>query len=242
MRYASGVRWRSGVDVSPNIAPDGKCRPACTPAGNRCQRRTWSCGPWQGVAMITGQDPDLHALQTVTGNLVDFVASIAIDEWDSTTPCSDWNLSALVDHVTGGNWFTLMAVAGMGAGEAMTETVARFDDVPVTNETAIQSLKDQEAAFQQTKVFDRVWNHIAGDLSGRQILRLRLHDLIVHSWDLEQSLRREAPLDVSLVRWGLDDLAREDSLAAEHFGSGDSAPAGLDNADPTHRYLRVFGR
>lgn len=192
--------------------------------------------------MITGQDPDLQALQTVTGNLVAFVASIDVNEWDSTTPCSDWKLSALVDHITGGNWFTLMVVAGMGAEEAMTKTMARFVDVPVTNETAIQSLKDQEAAFQQTKVLDRVWNHIAGDLSGRQILRLRLHDLIVHSWDVEQSLRREAPLDITLASWGLDDLAREDSLAAEHFGSGDSAQARLDNTDPTHRYLRVFGR
>lgn len=192
--------------------------------------------------MTAGRDSDLHPLRTVTANLIESVASIDIDEWGSTTPCSDWNLSALVDHVTGGNWFTVMVVAGARAEEAMTETMAKFGGASVTSEAAIQSLQDQEEAFQQTTVLDRVWNHITGDLSGRQILRLRLHDLIVHSWDVKQSLRQEALLDASLVRWGLDDLAREDSLAADHFGSGDTASSGLESGDPTGRYLALFGR
>ncbi len=34
------------------------------------------------------------------------------DRWDLPTPCSEWNLGQLVDHVTGGNWFTIEILNG----------------------------------------------------------------------------------------------------------------------------------
>lgn len=94
----------------------------------------------------------------------------------------------LVDHVTGGEWFTVMILAGARAEDAMAATMKRFGDNSVMSETAIDSLNDQLVALHRSEAPDRTWNHVAGQLTGRQILRLRLHDLIVHSWDVEETL------------------------------------------------------
>lgn len=106
-----------------------------------------------------------------------------------------------MDHITGGNWFTIRILAGHQADDAMSATMKQFGDEPATNEEAIQSAKDQVAAFHQPRALEQTWNHVAGDLSGRQILRLRLHDLIVHSWDIEETLRPPANVPDDLVRW-----------------------------------------
>jgi hypothetical protein len=108
-------------------------------------------------------------------------------------------------------------------------------------EAAIDSLTEQLAAFHRPDVLDRTWSHVAGDLTGRQILRLRVHDLIVHSWDVEEAVRPGSSVDGALVRWGLGDLGRDDSLAAEHFDLTDFAEAG-QSSDGATGYLRLFGR
>lgn len=191
--------------------------------------------------MTIAADSDLAALDTVTANLADVVASIEEHHGALATPCTDWNLTALVDHVTGGNWFTVTILQGHRAEEAMSATLDRFGGRSATRTAAMGSLTDQLDVFHRPEVLDRTWNHVAGDLTGRQILRVRLHDLIVHSWDLEQTLRPGADLDGGLVRWGLDDLAREGSLAAEHFDLVDLAPARLAGDDAA-AYLGLFGR
>lgn len=190
----------------------------------------------------TADDVDVAALQTVTRNLVESVASIEISRRTVATPCRDWDLTALIDHITGGNWFTVAILAGEQAEVAMTATLERFGDESVTGEAAVQSLKEQLVAFLRPEVLDRTWNHLAGDLSGRQILRLRLHDLIVHSWDVEEALRPGATLPAALLRWGLDELLSDDSLTAQHFGLVNVPVLHQAPADGSTAYLEAFGR
>lgn len=191
--------------------------------------------------MNTADDVDVDALETVTRNLAASVASIALNQWSLATPCSDWNLTALIDHITGGNWFTVAILSGERAEDAMTATMERFGDRSVSSEAAIQSLNDQVVAFLRPEVLDRAWNHVAGDLSGRQILRLRLHDLIVHSWDVEDTLRPGATLPDDLLQWGLDELVHDDSLTAQHFDLVNVPVLRSPNDGPTS-YLEAFGR
>jgi len=207
-------------------------------AGNllRC-----TAGREKVLVMTTADGSDLDALQMVTAKLAVLVASIEVDQAVLPTPCSGWNLTALVDHVTGGNWFMAMILTGAHAEDAMAATVERFGESSATTEAAIDSLTDQLAAFHRPDVLDRTWSHVAGNLMGLQILRLRLHDLIVHSWDVEEALRPGSSVDSALARWGLGDLGREDSLAAEHFDLIGFAEAGRPSGGATG-YLHLFGR
>lgn len=186
-------------------------------------------------------DVDLAALQGVTAKIAESVRAIRPDQRDSATPCSEWDLTALTDHITGGNWFTAAILTGARAQEALTVAVARFGGRSATAEEALHSLTEQMTAFLRGEVLDRTWNHLVGNVSGRQILRLRLHDLIVHSWDIDETLQPGAALPEDLLRWGLNELRNADSSTARHFGFVGAPPAQLANNDWTS-YLQLFGR
>ena len=191
--------------------------------------------------MDTMSDVDLTVLRTVTRNLTMSAASIEVNQRGLSTPCNNWDLAALVDHIAGGNWFTAAVLAGARAENAMSATMERFGTGSASNETAIESLEVQATAFLRPRVLERTWNHVAGELSGRAILRLRLHDLIVHSWDVEETLRPGYALPDDLVRWGLDELAHDDSLSAQHFDL-DITSVGRSASERSARYLDLFGR
>lgn len=193
--------------------------------------------------MSTTGDVDLAALETVTEKLAESVRAIRPDQRNAATPCSDWDLTALIDHITGGNWFTVAVLAGERAENAMTVAMKRIGGGSATGEEALHSLTEQMIAFRRCEVLDRTWNHVVGDASGRKILRLRLHDLIVHSWDIDEALRPGATVPEDLVRWGLSELRDADSSTAQHFGLVDTPAArSVDDDDDWTSYLQVFGR
>lgn len=178
---------------------------------------------------------------SLSGSLSTALGSIGAHQFVLSTPCSGWDLSALVDHVTGGNWFTCHILGGRTADAAMTKTMEQFAAGSASCEQAVASVDEQLAAFQQPGVLDRTWHHVAGDLTGRQILRLRLHDLIVHTWDIEQTLDPPASLPEDLIRWGLAEVSNQDSLTPEHFELT-SIPLVGAAEDAAAVYLRSFGR
>lgn len=196
----------------------------------------------ENVADVNSEhDPDLAALRSLTTHLRGALDSIEDHQWPLSTPCADWDLSGLVDHVTGGNWFTTRILAGQSAAGAMAETVEQFDGRSATGEEAASSLDDQYEAFIAPGVLDRIWNHVVGDLTGRQVLRLRLHDLIVHTWDIEQSVGPPASVPEDLARWGLAELANDQSLTARHFGLTTRPGLGPEAAeDAAAAYLSRF--
>ncbi len=191
--------------------------------------------------MSSTGDVDLAALETVIEKIADSVRAISPDQRHDPTPCSEWNLTALVDHITGGNWFTVAVLAGERAEDPMTIAMKRFGGRSATGEEALHSLTEQLIAFRRTEVLDRTWNHAVGDASGRTILRLRLHDLIVHSWDIQEALRPGASVPDDLVRWGLGELRDAGSSTAQHFGLVDE-PAAQSATEDWITYLQVFGR
>ncbi len=183
---------------------------------------------------------DLDALATVTAYLSDRLGTIADEQWVLPTPCADWDLRDLVDHVAGGNWFTLAVLAGATADDALAEAMQQFAGGSPTAQQATESASEQLGAFRTPNVLLRTWQHVAGDLTGSEILRLRLHDLIVHAWDIDQSLEPPAELPEELALWGLAELGSANSLAAKHFGIDGARHGEIDR--PTAAYLDAFGR
>ncbi len=191
--------------------------------------------------MSSRRDPDLAALTHVSSLLATTLSSIGEHQLSWATPCSDWDLNSLVDHVTGGNWFTIQVLDGHSAEQAMTSTMERFGGGSSSRLDAGISVGDQLAAFGQSETLDRTWHHVAGDLTGRQILRLRLHDLIVHTWDIGQTLDPLTSLPDDLVRWALTELSDEESLTPKHFGLT-AQPSDDSNAEAVAGYVSKFGR
>ena len=194
----------------------------------------------RSLQMNSDHDADLTALVTVTAYLSDRLKSIADEQWLLPTPCGDWDLRSLVDHVTGGNWFTLAVLSGATADDALARAMEQFAGGSPTTQQATGSASGQLAAFRTPNVLGRTWQHVAGDLTGGEILRLRLHDLIIHAWDIDQSLASPAELPEELALWGLAELGSAGSLAAKHFGINGTRRGDIDR--PAAAYLDAFGR
>lgn len=193
------------------------------------------------MSMPTSTDPDLDALTLVADELVSAYRSIQDRHWTRATPCPDWSLADLVDHVTGGNRFTVRILGGEDATSALARTRDSFAAGHAGCDGSISAIEELVAAFREPAALHRPVDHVAGELSGRQVLRLRLQDLIVHAWDISETIDPPASIPAQLVRWGLDELDDSESLVADHFGLTPStldAPTSPDQA----RYLAVFGR
>ena len=186
-------------------------------------------------------DADRSAFASATTHLLVALGSIRDDQWDLPTPCHEWDLAALVDHVTGGNWFTARILDGQKSEEVLRLTMARFADGSASRREAIESAEEQLAAVEQAGVLDESWDHVAGVLSGRQILRLRLHDLIVHTWDINQSVSPPGSIPQDLIDWGINEMSNGGSLTAQHFQIVDE-PETQTPGGSAITYLAAFGR
>jgi len=193
---------------------------------------------------MTNDRGDLAVLAQVTELFEQLCTTIHDDQWDLPTPRSEWNLDQLVDHVTGGNRFTVSILDRQSADNALQTTMESFDSSHRVAEAAISSSRALTKAFSSPDALNRPCHHVIGEVPGRVVLRLRLHDIIIHTWDIAQTLTPPAVLPNELVSWALADLSDSDSLAAQHF---DLDTSGLRIAQeeeqlPQVMLLSAFGR
>lgn len=149
-----------------------------------------------------------------------FVAScrsIRSDQLDARTPCAEWGVSDLLDHVTGGNRFTIGILRGDTADEALASAVDSFEGSHDAVNAAIGSSEVQRDAFHELGALERICRHVAGELTGQQVLRLRLQDLIIHTWDLDEAIDPPARIPDVLLRWSIAEMAAPESLTARHM-------------------------
>lgn len=183
---------------------------------------------------------DYQALQLITNQLQTVLAAISDEDWARSTPCTEWNVGEVVDHVTGGNWFTLELFSGKTADEAMEATKSQFSQSYDRSTAATSSLEDQLDFFSDRDLTGIVVHHIGEDISGVAALRTRIHELVIHTWDIESGLGSPATIGPELVRWCLAELGQPDSRMARLFDVSGNDLVGLDT--PQKVLLSGFGR
>ena len=182
---------------------------------------------------------DRAVLARVSSDFETLCRSIGEDQWSLPTPCTEWNLEDLVDHVTGGNRFTILVLNGATAEEAMAETVKSFDESHEPRTAALESIKAQLLAFDKPDVLDRMCNHVAGELTGREVLRIRLHELIIHTWDIAEAVNPPASIRDGYVAWSFAEITSPTSNTSELFALDTSA---LKAERSGTALLAAFGR
>lgn len=165
------------------------------------------------------------------------------DDWQRPTPCTDWSVGDLVDHVLGGNLFTVRILAGDTVEAAMAEARSGVIETSDRAAATIASARAQRDAFDAPGALDRICHHPVGDVPGSAILGFRITDLTVHGWDLARAIGAAETLDPALVGavWSrLSDTA--DAVAATGlFGDGPSGDVG-EEAPIQVRLLDLTGR
>src|SRR5215211_5308092 len=118
----------------------------------------------------------VDALEQTFAHTHGVIAGVRADQYGDTTPCEDWTVRDLLEHMIG-------VVAGLGAAAA-GEVPAPFqlaDDPAGQFEAASAAAV---AAWRRRGVLDRVVDAGPGPMPGRVLASINLLDTATHTWDL----------------------------------------------------------
>ena len=168
------------------------------------------------------------------------VKQIKDDQWELPTPCSDWNVRDLVNHLV----YEDLWAPPLLEGQTVEQVGDRFEgdvlgEAPVAawDKASSQTLDaaGQEGALERQVHLSR------GPTPAAQYVGELLNDHVIHAWDLARAIGADDNLDQELVEF-LYELAKpmEDTLKATGaYGDKVEAP---EDADTQTKLLAVMGR
>lgn len=139
---------------------------------------------------------DLHG--TAMGEFDRRVKAVSLTDWALPTPCNDWDVHDLVNHLT----TEQLWVPHLVAGTRMEEIGDRFDGDNLGEEpVATWELAAREArtAWLAPSSLEATVHLSFGDAPGEVYLWQMTFDLTVHAWDLARALGASEALDPDLV-------------------------------------------
>lgn len=146
----------------------------------------------------------VEALERVLGTVQLLVEGIRAQQWDDPTPCSDWNVRDLTNHVVLGNRMFADILSGgtpATAGPERADTGQVPGDVPAACREVGEALL---AAFRQPGALERMVTVPFGTVPGIAALHLRITELLAHGWDLARATGQPAAFPEQIVERELE--------------------------------------
>jgi uncharacterized protein (TIGR03086 family) len=149
------------------------------------------------------------------------LARVGDGDWERPTPCTEWDVWALVNHVVGANVRYQLILAGAPLAEV--EATRPRDHLGAAPADAFESTAAVTMrAFDDPAVMAATFHHAVGERTGEQLLLMRIYDIGVHTWDLAVAIDGDRELDATVVDVALtsttanagerDDLTTQDRL------------------------------
>src|SRR5689334_2255185 len=144
----------------------------------------------------------LDLLNRADDGFIQRLALVRPGQWAAPTPCTEWDVRALVNHVVGAKRRYTMLLHGATADEVQaTRAVDHLGGDPVASFAAAAA--ELHAAFGEPGALARTAHHATGDRTGAQLLGMQVLDIAVHTWDLARAIGAEESLDPELVAFAL---------------------------------------
>jgi len=162
------------------------------------------------------------------------------DEWTAPTPCADWDVRALVNHVVGEDRWTKPLVDGRtiaDVGDAFDGDLLGDDPKPFAAAAADEAMT---AVAERLPASGKV--HLSyGEEDIEEYVRQLVADHLIHGWDLAAATGQSRTLDPELV----DEVAewfrnREDIYRSS--GAIAARPDAAAGGSPQANLLVAFGR
>lgn len=156
--------------------------------------------------------------------------------WHDPTPCAEWDVHTLVNHVVG----ELAWIPPLTAGQTIAEVGDRLDG-DLLGDDPVGACRDFSAAAIDAAsapgVDERTVHLSFGDVPGREYLDQVTSDITIHTWDLARAVGADERLDDDLVDAVHEYLAPQAELWR---GAGVFAEAVATPPDAT-RQARLLG-
>ncbi|MEU8434446.1 TIGR03086 family metal-binding protein [Streptomyces sp. NPDC029216] len=169
------------------------------------------------------------------------VRAVADGQWGAPTPCTEWTVRDLVNHVTVEQlWIPPLVTEGRTVAEVGDELAGDLlgRDPAAAFERAAAAAR---AAFAAPGALERTVQVSYGPTRGAAYCSELTADCVVHAWDLSRAIGADDRLPAGLVEFSLKEvMPYADGLAAGGmYDEPLEVPAG---ADAQTRLLALLGR
>lgn len=197
-----------------------------------------SVNKWRTSSQVLAVDV-AELYRRTTEHWLDQVGAVSADRWTAPTPCSEWDVRALVNHVVSEQCW----VPPLMAGSTLEQVGDQFEgDVLGDNphEAATAAARKALAAVPSAVSEQRVVHVSFGLLPADEYARQIAADQLIHSWDLAAATGQDRGLDPEVVtavaQWFADteDAYRASGAIAERVST--------DSQSPQAQLLGAFGR
>ncbi|MCH8847836.1 MAG: TIGR03086 family protein [Chloroflexi bacterium] len=190
---------------------------------------------------MTSQTPTMGELYVrAMRSAARFVSGVPEGAWHDPTPCTEWDLRVLVNHITYENLWA----AELFPGKTMAEVGDRFEG-DVLGDDPIgafnRSVEAATAAVSAPGAMEAVTHLSFGDTPGSEYAKQLFGDMLIHGWDVAKASRQDAALDAALVDMGLP-LAEEVASLPEGNGAFAARVPVPGDAPAQTRLLALMGR
>ena len=168
------------------------------------------------------------------------VQQISDDQWGNPTPCDEWDVRALVNHLV----YEDLWARPLFEGKTIEEVGDRFDGDLLGDDPKAawsEASRDAIAAAEADGALERTVHLSYGDVTGGNYLGQLLNDHVIHAWDLARGIGSNDTLDADLVETLYANAKpMEDTLKGSGlFGDKIEPPP---DADTQTKLLAVMGR
>ena len=168
------------------------------------------------------------------------VHAIGPEDWTRDTPCREWDVRALLNHLV----VEQLWAPPLLEGQTIAEVGDKFDgDVLGRDPVAAwdSSAADARAAFSAPGAMDRTVHLSFGDTPAEEYGWQMTMDLLIHGWDLARGIGADDTMDPEIV---VEVYERIQPMTGDLAASGmfDAPVEVADDADLAVRLLAIFGR
>ncbi|RKN49070.1 TIGR03086 family metal-binding protein [Micromonospora endolithica] len=185
----------------------------------------------------------MDLLETYRRGLAEFtdrVEQVGPGQWSDPTPCRDWDVRTLVNHVVSEDRWSVALLAG----RTPEEVGGRYDHDQLGSDphaAAREAAAQAELAFTHPAALDRTVMLSAGPTPADEYLHQLLAEHLIHGWDLAVATGTDPRLDPDAVA----ECARWFRARVSDYQRGELVRTGVDvpaDADEQDRLLAAFGR
>jgi len=179
---------------------------------------------------------DAHQYQRALVRTGHIVAGVRPEHLSLPTPCRDWDVRLLLNHIIGGNEM-FAEVARGGTADATGEMEDHTHPDPGTNYLA--SAESVFGAWAEPGAMERRCRMPFGEIPAPAAVSIHFLDIVVHGWDLARATGQDTAIDADLAAEALDISHGFLSPELRAVGAfGPEIPASTD--DPLHDRLVAF--
>ena len=137
---------------------------------------------------------DVEPLQRAVRSTRAVLGGVTSEQLTLPTPCASWQVSDLINHIVGGQFF----FAAVASGEQPSRDRPDFSAGDFVGEFERGSAA-AIAAFDEPGAMERTMHLPFGDMPGSIFVKIAATDTFIHGWDLAKATGQPADLDPELA-------------------------------------------